>query len=429
MATASTPVSALLAGDIVRPARVQSLDLLRGIVMAIMAIDHIRDFFTHLRFQPEDIANTFAGLFFTRWITHFCAPAFFLLAGTGAFLYGRTRTPAQLSRFLLTRGLALIVMEFTIMWWGWTFMFPIPGTAMIVIWALGLSMVILSFLVRLPMKVLATISLVVIAGHNALDNITPAMFGKLSWLWLILHQQGFYAIGSQPLGPNLPPLGFFVAYPVVPWFAVMSAGYALGVVYTKPAEERKRILMRIGIAATALFFVLRATNIYGNATLPASLGGFGLKDAAGPFILQPTIEKSIIQFFNVYKYPPSLEFLLMTLGPSLIFLAYADQFSFKGILGKLAHPFQIVGKVPMFYYICHLYLIHLLAIFTAIAFGQPYKWLLRGGFFTHPVPDGYGHNLPFIWMIWALTVAILYFPCRWYAKYKATHKTWWLSYI
>jgi uncharacterized membrane protein len=323
----------------------------------------------------------------------------------------------------------LMAMEFTIMWWGWTFLFPIPGLAMIVIWALGLSMVILSVMVRLPLKVLTVFSLLVIVGHNALDKITPAAFGKLSWLWLILHQQGFYSFSSQPPSPGNPPLGFFVAYPVMPWFAVMGAGYALGALYLKPAEERKKILLRIGIVTTALFFVLRATNIYGNATLPSSAGGFGLTDAAGPFVVQSTLEKTIIKFFNVYKYPPSLEFLLMTLGPSLIFLAYADKFDFKGILGKIAHPFHIIGKVPMFYYICHLYLIHLLAIVTAFVFGQPYKWLIRGGFFTSPPPDGYGHNLPFIWMIWALTVTILYFPCRWYAKYKATHKTWWLSYI
>jgi uncharacterized membrane protein len=416
-----------IVGELARPARIQSIDLLRGIIMAIMALDHVRDFFTHLRFQPEDMANTFAGLFFTRWITHFCAPVFFFLAGTGAYFYGRSRTKAEVIRFLWTRGLVLMLMEFTIMWWGWTFMFPLPGFVMIVIWALGLSMVILSVLIRLPLNVLTAVSLVIIAGHNLLDKVAPAMFGKFSWLWLILHQQGFYAIGSQPLGPNLPPLGFFVAYPVMPWFAVMGAGYALGAVYAKPAEERRKILMRIGLAATVLFFVLRATNVYGNAAVPPN-GQFAL-GSEGPFAVQPTIEKTVIKFLNVHKYPPSLDFLLMTLGPALIFLSLADKFDFKGLLGKIAHPFHVIGKVPMFYYICHLYLIHALAILTGAAFGQPYKWLLRGGFFTTPAPSGYGHNLPFIWFIWALTVAILYFPCRWYAQYKATHKAKWLSYI
>jgi uncharacterized membrane protein len=429
MATATTPISsAALSGELARPARIQSVDLLRGIVMAIMALDHVRDFFTHLRFQPEDLANTFAGLFFTRWITHFCAPAFFFLAGTGAYFYGRTRTKAQVCRFLWTRGLVLMLMEFTIMWWGWTFFLSPIGPAMIVIWALGLSMAILSFLIRLPLKAVAAISLLVIATHNLFDKIAPAMLGKLSWLWLILHQQGFYVI-APPSGPNQPPLGFFVAYPVVPWFAVMGAGYALGAVYAKPVEERKRILMRLGIAVTVLFFVLRGAGLYGNMAPPTAQAGFIITDAAGPFVVQDTIEKTVIKFFNVYKYPPSLQFLLMTLGPSLIFLSLADQFSFKGLLGKIAHPFHVIGKVPMFYYICHLYLIHALAIVTAIAFSQPWRWMWRGSPIFGPKPDGYGHNLPFIWLMWILVVAILYFPCRWYAKYKATHKHWWLSYI
>jgi uncharacterized membrane protein len=426
-ANASAGTAGGITGELVRPARIQSIDLLRGIIMAIMALDHVRDFFTHLRFQPENMANTYAGLFFTRWITHFCAPVFFFLAGTGAYFYGRSRTKAEVIRFLWTRGLVLMVMEFTIMWWAWTFQFPLPGFAMIVIWALGLSMVILSALIRLPLNLLAAFSLIVIAGHNLLDKVTPAMFGKASWLWLILHQQGFYAIGSQPMGPNLPPLGFFVAYPVMPWFAVMGAGYALGAVYAKPTEERRKMLFRIGLVAIVLFCVLRVTNIYGNAAAPPN-PQFGM-GSEGPFAVQATVEKTVIKFFNVHKYPPSLDFLLMTLGPALIFLSLADKFQFKGLLGKIAHPFHVIGKVPMFYYICHLYLIHVLAIVTALAFGQPYKWLLRGGFFTAQTPQGYGHNLPFIWFIWALTVTILYFPCRWYAQYKATHKAKWLSYI
>jgi hypothetical protein len=179
----------------------------------------------------------------------------------------------------------------------------------------------------------------------------------------------------------------------------------------------------LGACATGLFVILRATNIYGNAAVGAG------PVSPGPFQVYPTLEKTIISFLNVEKYPPSLDFILMTLGPGLIFLALADQFSFKGLLGKIAHPFLIIGKVPMFYYILHLYLIHALAIFTAMAFGQPWKWLFPGGFMMGGAPQGYGHNLPFIWMMWALTIAILYFPCRWYARYKATHKAWWLSYI
>lgn len=419
-----------IAGELARPARLQSIDLLRGLVMVFMALDHVRDFFTHLRFAPENMANTYAGLFFTRFVTHYSAPTFFLLAGTGAYLYGRTRTRAEVSNFLWTRGLFLVVMEFTVIWWGWSFMFPFPGLGMIVIWALGMSMICLSLIIKMPMKGIAAFSLIMIVGHNLLDGLTPAAFGKFSWLWLILHQQGFYAITSKPLGPNLPPLGFFVAYPLVPWIGVMSAGYVLGSVYDKPAEERRKFLFRIGLICCVLFVILRATNLYGNATSAGGTGagGFAL-GSEGPFAVQPTIEKTVIKFFNVHKYPPSLDFLLMTLGPALMLLSWADGFDFKGLLGKVLHPFMVVGKVPMFYYICHLYLIHVMAIVVALAFGQPWKWFLRGGFFMNPIPQGYGHNLPFIWFIWALTVAILYFPCRWYAQYKATHTAMWLSYI
>lgn len=422
MATATLPVAGEQSGMLARPARIQSVDLLRGIVMAVMALDHVRDFLTHLRFQPEDMANTYAGLFLTRWLTHYSAPTFFFLAGTGAYFYGRTRTPGQVSKFLWTRGLFLMVMELTIVWWGWSFNFTSIGFGLLVIWTLGLSMVCLAGLIRLPFKALLGFSLGMIALHNLLlDPIRPAMLGKFRWLWLLLHQNGFYQITPQPIVSWLPN-GFFVLYSLIPWVGVMAAGYCLGKLYDRPAAERRKILMTMGMCAVALFMVLRATNIYGNPIRPG--GG-----SATPFQIYPSLEKTIISFFNVEKYPPSLDFLLMTLGPGLIFLALVDQFDFKGLLGKLAKPVLVIGKVPMFYYLLHLYLIHASAVVIAMAFGQPWKWLVPGGFFTAATPDGYGHNLPFIWMVWILTVAILYFPCRWYAQYKATHKAWWLSYI
>ena len=424
----ATPASGM-AGELARPARLQSIDLLRGLVMVFMALDHVRDFFTHLRFAPENMSQTYAGLFLTRFVTHYSAPTFFLLAGTGAYLYGRTRTKAEVSHFLWTRGLFLVVMEFTVIWWGWSFMFPFPGLGMIVIWALGMSMICLSLLIKLPMKAIAAFSLIMIAGHNLTDKVTPTMFGKFSWLWQILHQQGFYQMTTKPHW-ILPPLGFFVAYPLVPWIGVMSAGYVLGAVYNMPAEERRKILLVIGLACCLLFVILRATNLYGNAAGAGGTGagGFAL-GSEGPFSVQATTEKTFIKFFNVHKYPPSLDFLLMTLGPGLVLLSWAEGFDFKGALGKLLHPVVVIGKVPMFYYICHLYLIHLMAIVAALSFGQPWKWLLHGGFFMNPIPQGYGHNLPFIWLMWATCVAILYLPCRWYAQYKATHKAKWLSYI
>lgn len=424
MSTAPTPiVSSAGAADFVRPARVPSVDLLRGLVMVFMALDHVRDFMTNLRFQPEDLTQTYAGLFFTRWITHFSAPTFFFLAGTGAYLYGRTHTSAEVSKFLWTRGFFLVVMEFTVIFWGWTFMFPLPGLGLLVIWALGMSMICLSQIIKLPIKGVAAFALIMIAGHNLLDGIKPEALGHFKGLCMILHQSGWWQIGSKPLGPNLPPFGFFILYPLVPWMGVMAGGYAIGTVFTWSPERRKKFLLTLGICAIALFILLRATNIYGNAAVGAGMA------SPGPFMPQATTEKTIIAFLNVEKYPPSLDFLLMTLGPALILLALTDAWNFKGTLGKLLQPIIVIGKVPMFYYILHLYLIHAMAIVVALAFGQPWKWLAPGGFMTSNLPDRYGHGLPFIWMIWALCVAILYFPCRWYAKYKATHKYWWLSYI
>jgi uncharacterized membrane protein len=424
MSTAPTPVSsAASAAEFVRPARVQSVDLLRGLVMAFMALDHVRDFFTNLRFAPEDLSQTYAGLFLTRWLTHFSAPTFFLLAGTGAYLYGRTRTTAEVSKFLWTRGLFLVAMEFTIIFWGWTFMFPLPGLGMLVIWALGVSMICMSQIIKLPMKAIAAFAIVMIAGHNLLDGIKLENLGHFKGLWMILHHSGWWQIGSKPMAPGAPPFGFFILYPLVPWMGVMAAGYALGTVFTWTPARRRKFLLTLGTCVTALFIVLRATNIYGNAPVGAGVA------SPGPFVPQATMEKTIIAFLNVEKYPPSLDFLLMTLGPGLILLALTDSWDFKGALGKLLQPIVVIGKVPMFYYILHLYLIHTMAIVVAIAFGQPWKWLFPGGFMTGPLPDGYGHGLPFIWFIWALCVAILYFPCHWYARYKATHKYRWLSYI
>ena len=425
----ATPASGVT-GELARPARLQSIDLLRGLVMVFMALDHVRDFFTHLRFAPENLAQTYAGLFLTRFVTHYSAPTFFLLAGTGAYLYGRRRTKAEVSRFLWTRGLMLMVMEITIVWWGWSLMFPLPGRGMLVIWTLGLWIVCLSQIIKLPMKAIIGFALALIVGHNLLDGVTVAQFGKFGWVWMILHRSGWWAIGANPLGPNLPPLGIFVLYPLVPWVGVMAGGYALGTLYDKPAEQRRKFLVRLGVIAIVLFVVLRATNIYGNAAAgDATQRRIGQVDSSGPFVPQATVEKTVIAFLNVEKYPPSLDFLLVTLGPGLILLALAEKIDFKSVGGKLLAPFVTIGKVPMFYYLLHLYLIHALAILTALAFHQPWKWLFPGGFMTSPIPQGYGHNLPFIWMIWALCVAILYLPCRWYAQYKATHKAKWLSYI
>jgi len=388
--------------------RIVSLDIVRGLVMVIMALDHTRDFFSNLPFEPEDLNRTYYALFFTRWITHFCAPLFFFLAGTGAFLYGLHRTPQQLSRFLWTRGLWLILLEFTVVGTSWTFLFPWGFFG--VIWALGASMIIMALLIWLPLRWIALLSTAMIVGHDLLDHIRPQQFGSMAWLWTILHVRG---------GILLPfHVREFVLFQLVPWVAVMAAGYAFGQFYLFEKNPRIRLLVRLGICMTLAFVLLRATNLYGNP--PAGLGGV----SQGDWRIQPTARKTIILFLDVEKYPPSLQFLLMTLGPSFLLLAWLE----KRDVARWASPLLIFGRVPMFLYILHLYLIHVLAIVAAVLLGQPVAWLFHGAVFGN-TPDAYGHSLPFVYLMWATVVFLLYFPCRWWAGLKQRRKDWWLSYL
>jgi uncharacterized membrane protein len=419
MSTTISSTAAVSVPKVPSLGRIESIDILRGIVMVVMALDHTRDFFSHLRFEPEDLTRTWAALFFTRWITHFCAPLFFFLAGTGAFFYGLRRTPAELSRFLWTRGLWLIVLEFTVVGTAWTFQFPFGFFG--VIWALGASMVIMAAAVRIPVRWLGAISVLVILTHNLLDGIRPLRFGSMAWLWTILHVRGFVFLPF-----HIPE---FILFQIIPWVAVMGAGYAFGSVYLLEPHRRRKLITRLGLVLTLAFILLRATNLYGNP--PVGQGGV----SQGDWHIQPTIEKTVILFLDVEKYPPSLQFLLMTLGPSLLLLAWLDKkttdkkASQQTTASGLASVLDVFGRVPLFDYILHLYLIHGLAVVVALLCHQPTAWLLHGGFFLNRIPDGYGHNLPFIYLMWITVVVILYFPCRWFMGVKQRRKVWWLSYL
>lgn len=400
--------------------RIDSVDLYRGLIMAIMALDHVRDYFTHLRFPAEHQELTYAALFFTRWITHFCAPAFFFLAGTGMYL--SRKRGAELSNFLWKRGLWLMILEPTVVFIGWTFGWNIQALfGFLVISALGACMILMAAIVRMPLGAITAFGVGMIFLHNLLDGIKPAMLGSKAWIMTILHNPGF-----SPFDPANPRAGgIFVLYVLIPWVGVMAAGYALGAVIRKPAEERRKWLLLLGSTAIVLFIILRATNIYGN---PAQ----GWAGSAGTFSVQPTLEKTIIGFFNTEKYPPSLQFLLMTLGPCMLALAWFDRFDFKSAIGRTLGQWLLVfGRVPMFYYLCHIYVAHGLAVIVAPMFGQNWRWLINGGFFTSPPPPGYGHNLPFIYLMWLVALVILYFPCKWYMNLKSRrgNKDWWLSYI
>jgi uncharacterized membrane protein len=278
-------------------------------------------------------------------------------------------------------------------------------------------MVLMAAIVRMPLRWVAAFSGVMILGHDLLDPVRPRQFGSLAWLWTILHVRG---------GALLPfHVQKFVLFPLIPWLGVMAAGYVFGSVYSLEKERRRKLIAQIGLGLTVAFIVLRLTNLYGNP--PVGLGGV----SQGPWHIQPTVEKTVILFFDVEKYPPSLQFLLMTLGPSLLLLAWLDkkldQKDGRQSISPALSPLLTFGRVPMFFYILHLYLIHSLAVLVAVLSHQPFTWLLNGSFFG--APDGWGYNLPFVYLMWITVVVILYFPCRWYEGVKQRRKDWWLSYI
>jgi uncharacterized membrane protein len=372
--------------------------------MVIMALDHIRDFLHRgaMSFSPTDLTRTTTLLFFTRWITHFCAPVFMFTAGLGAFFWWRHgRTRAQLSRFLLTRGLWLIVLELTVMRFAYQFNFStrIP-VLLVVLWALGGAMIAMAALVWLPERWLAILSIAAIALHNFLDPIRAARFGTASGLWNIVHEPGAFRIGGAVV---------VVAYPLVPWIAVMAAGFCCGRIFQMDPPRRRRILFTIGAAATAAFLLLRGLNGYGDPS-PRSAG--------------------VLSFLNTTKYPPSLDFLLMTLGPALLLLAWFDRRTFAP-----ANPLVIFGRVPLFYFVAHFYAARIAAaLLTLVHYGSAAARFIfqpppsMGGPRALFPPD-YGYDLWMTYLAWMLIVVSLYPACRWFAGMKARRRNWWLSYL
>ncbi len=373
----------------VRSVRNESIDWVRGVVMVLMALDHARAFFG----TPIDLATAGPALFFTRWITHFCAPVFVLLAGTAAYLHGR-RLPstAALSRYLATRGLWLIVVEVTFVRAAVIFYLGPDVLVLQVIWAIGVSMLVLAGLVWLPRPGIIAVVLIVIAGHNLLDGIVADDLGSARWLWVLLHQEG-------PLVP-FEGARWFLAYPLVPWFAVMGAGYALGPWMTLPQAERRERVLWLGLALTVGFVVLRASGLYGDPH-PWTSG------------------RGVLAFLDCEKYPPSLLFLVMTLGPALVLLAVMDR-----PLGPWGQRVSVFGRVPLFYYVLHFLLIHVVAIVLA--------WpTLGSAALTHVYmpAGGLGFSLPVVYALWIAVVLALYPPSRWFAGVKQRSNAAWLSYL
>ena len=400
-------------GAKIRPSRLACVDLLRGVIMVLMALDHTRDFFTGLQFAPEDLAHTSGPLFFTRFVTHFCAPAFFLLAGTGGYLLSQRKSVAQVSRFFWKRGLWLVLLDLTVVAYGWTYVFPFWFSD--VLWSLGWSMVTMAFLVRLPLPWIAGLGTGIVLAHNLLDRVNPAAFGRFAGLWLILHGHGGFWI--EP-GKSV----FWVLFPLIPWVGVMAVGYALGALLL--TGKRRKLIFCIGAVLTIAFLFLRIFHLYGNSQ--SSLHPWSA-DAAGPWRVQATLTLTIISFFDTLKYPPSLQFLLMTLGPSLMALAWFEKVNPERGLAKVLVVF---GRVPLLYYVLQLYVIHSLAVWVGLISGQKVAWLLYGGFFLYSPPAGYGHSLPFIYAMWLAVVLLLYPPCKWFAEFKQQHSNWgWLHYM
>jgi uncharacterized membrane protein len=386
LARESAPATAKAPGA----GRLDHVDLLRGLVIVLMAIDHVRHVYHLSAFDPTDLAHTTAPVFLTRWITHFCAPVFVFLAGAGAFLYGsRGRTRGEVSRFLSTRGLWLVLLELTWVRFSWFFDPELTHMMLQVIWALGVSMIVLAGLVWLPLRVTVAIGIAMIALHNLLDPIAVELGGPVGVLWALIHRGGSFTFdGGWALR---------VRYPLVPWIGVMAAGYGFGAVLLKPREERRRVVLALGIASCVLFVALRATNLYGDPR---------------PWSEQASAGFTVLSFLNCEKYPPSLCYLLMTLGPALVFLALTD----REVPSWLA-PLVTFGRVPLFFYLLHIPLIFGTALIVA-----------RVWFVGVPEQE-IGFGLPGTYVAWFAIVAFLYVPCRWFAGVKQRRRDPWLSYL
>lgn len=380
--------------------RVYSIDILRGIVMIIMALDHTRDYFSNFYHDPTDLAFTTPAMFFTRWITHYCAPVFIFLAGTSAYLsLSKKQDKKGVSFFLLKRGIWLIILELTIVRFGWLFNVDYTQTVVQVIWAIGWSMIFLAGLIHLPFSAILAIALVMIFGHNLLDGITVAGLGQDGMWWHFIHEFGPVSNGQYTL---------LVIYPIVPWIGVMAAGYCFGRIMRYPPQQRNKLLYKIGGGAILLFVLLRAVNIYGDPH---------------PWAVQQTPIMTVLSFLNCTKYPPSLLYLLMTLGPAIILMPVLEKMQ-NGV-GRF---FKVFGTVPLFYYILHIYLIHFMAMLGATMLNVPLDYFTETEKIFAPKP-GWGYGLPGVYLAWAIAVLLLYYPCRWFMKVKQQHKKWWLSYI
>jgi uncharacterized membrane protein len=382
--------------------RIISIDMLRGLVMVLMVLDHVRAFFTNVRFPPTDLTQTNIPLFLTRWVTHLCAPTFIFLAGVAAYLYfvSRPRTKQELSQYLIIRGLWLVFLELTVIRFGWRFDPTYSFTTAGVIWAIGWSMVALALLIRLPIPMIAALGILLIVGHNLFDHINAEQLGQWGWLWSVLHEQARFT--------PFPNKIFFISYPLIPWIGVMATGYAFGTIFKLEKSFRLRLLRWLGLGLILAFVVIRALNVYGDPY---------------PWTVQKNFYYTILSFINCHKYPPSLLYLLMTIGLSMLLL-----YLFEKQRWRIFQPLVLFGQVPLFFYIIHLWLIHLTAILLAFPkYGL--KAIIMPFIASRLMPEDYGYDLPMIYNIWIIMIIMLYPLCRWFKNYKSNNPNKLLKYL
>jgi uncharacterized membrane protein len=387
--------------------RILSIDLLRGLVMIIMALDHTRDYFhaDAFHFDPLDLQKTSVPLFFTRWITHFCAPVFVLLAGTSAFISGQRKTKKQLASFLIKRGIWLVILEMTVVNFAWFFNFEFPVLLLGVIWILGISMICLAGFIFLPGNLTLWIGVILIFGHNLLDGTHFSAHDAAGFIWGMLHDRKIFLIGHERI---------MEFYHIIPWIGVMAVGYSLGRLFATGYDPvlRKKTLLRLGAGCLLLFIIVRGINIYGNLD---------------PWHRQPAAMFTLLSFLDISKYPPSLDYLLVTEGFALLFLGLTENIS-NGFT-KLVSVF---GRVPLFFYLLHLYLIHLGALLAAVLLGYPWTTMVsfRNWITLLPELNGYGFSLGVVYLIWISVILILHPLCKKYDRYKSAHREkWWLGYL